>query len=131
MVPERQDDKLLEFIRAYRDSFARRSLMYAGPDLGTVEAMWHMLSTFEDFAYDRVNLFDPVAVAATRQRPEDDAYSVIAQKYRCGSWTLGTKVEHEMCKDGQATREAAEELIRRLREVDALREEMRLKDRNA
>lgn len=124
MSADRRDDGLLEFVNAYRDKFARYSLMYAGPNLNTIEAMWHMFSTFEDFARDRVNVFDPVAVTAMGERPEDDAYRVIAKKYRCGSWTLGAKVEHEM-RDNHDDRAAAEELVRRLQEVDALREKLR------
>lgn len=122
MSTEGQDVRLLEFVNAYRDRFARYSLMYAGPDLNTIESMWHMLATFEDYARNRVNIFDPVA--ARGARPEDDAYQTIAQKYKCGSWTLATKVEHEMlgCDDARA---AAEELVRRLQEVEALREELR------
>lgn len=125
MSAERQrDDGLLGFVQAYREKFARYSLMYAGPNLDTIEAMWHMLETFEDFARDRVNVFDPVALSTRGERPADKAYQVIAQKYRCGSWTLGTKVAHEM-RGEVDDRLKAEELIRRLQEVTALRERLR------
>lgn len=124
MSADKHDPGLLEFINSYRDRFAKYSLMYAGPSLDTIEAMWHMLCVFEDFAVRRENVFDPVA-AGSGKRPEDNAYAVVAQKYRCGNWTLGSKVKDEMCKDGHVTREAAEELVRRLREVDLMREKLR------
>lgn len=118
------DDGLREFVQAYREKFARYSLMYAGPNLDTIEAVWHVLSTFEDFALDRVNVFDPIAAAARHEAPQDAAYRTIAQKYRCGNWTLGSKVAHEMA-DVPDDRARAEELIRRLQEVDELRERLR------
>lgn len=119
------DVALLAFIESYRIAVTRRPLMYAGLDLSVIEAMWHIFWNFEDFARDGTNVFQPDENTPVGKRPEDDAYSIIAQKYKCGSWTLGTKVEQEMCEDGRVTREASEELIKRLREVDSLREELR------
>ncbi len=112
---------LLEFIATYRDNFAARSLMYAGPDLSNIECMWHMFSTFEDFANgDAIFAVQPGVIEAHRT-----AYTRIAEKYNCGSSTLADHVKRKMCKDGHVTREAAEELIRCLKEVDALRTELR------
>jgi len=84
--------------------------MYGG-DLNGVEAAWHMLEMFQIYLEG-----DDPCRAGVR-----DPYAVVAQKYRCGSCVISSKVKHEMGEDPRA----AEELIRRLNEVSDLRRKMR------
>lgn len=104
--------RIRQKLSALRENVERRSLMYGG-NLTGVESVWNMLCAFE------------AIIDGDIDDCHDKAYRAIAEKYRCGNWTLSGKVEHEMCKEGFATREAADELIRRLHEVDVLRKEMR------
>ena len=122
MSQERTPEDVRQFIDTYRANierfrggFEKRSLMYGG-SLNGVEAAWNVINVMEAFL-EGENIFSA----------DDDsdftAYSTIARKYRCGNWVISAKVKEEMGE----TVEAAEELIRRLKEVDALRAELRAK----
>ena len=104
------EESLRAFIGDLRSAFEKRSLMYGG-DLNGVEAAWHMLEMFQIYLEG-----DDPCRAGVR-----DPYAVVAQKYRCGSCVISSKVKHEMGEDPRA----AEELIRRLNEVSDLRRKMR------
>jgi len=102
------NDDLKKFIEKFLDDVSKYSLMYGG-NLEGVEAVWHTLMAFESFA----NGEDP------NDRLWNLAYDQISDKYRCGSWALSTKVSKQY--DSEDDVMAAEELIRRLQEVRALK----------
>lgn len=102
-------------IERFRGGFEKRSLMYGG-SLNGVEAAWNVLHVMEAFL-EGEDIFD------ASDDSDFTAYARIASKYKCGNWVISAKVAHEMGE----TVEAAAELIRRLKEVDALRAELRAK----
>ncbi len=117
MSQERTAEEVNKFLATWRENFEKRSLMYGG-DLSGVETTWYALQTFEAFMAGE-DIFG-------RSTDIDDdlrfrAYVTVSSKYKCGNWPISAKVKEEM---GEG-REAAEELIRRLKEIDAVRAELR------
>lgn len=107
-------DELHTFLETFRKDFEARPLMFGGTLIG-VEAAWNVLHEMDAFLAGEV--------------PGDDlrfdAYMSVANKYRCGNCTLSSKVKQEMGED----RAAADELIKRLKEVDAARAAWRARQR--
>lgn len=102
--------ELKKFIQEYREKFEARPLMFGGT-LSGIEAIWHTISTFENFVYEYKT---------------QGSYAQIAKKYKCGSWVLSSKVEEEFRE--KDLREASEELIKRLQEVRQLTLKFNQKD---
>lgn len=118
MSQERTAEEVNEFLATWRENFEKRSLMYGG-DLSGVETMWYALQTFEAFMAGE-DIF-----GGSTDIDDDlrfNSYARVAAKYKCGNSPLSSKVRKEM---GEG-REASEELVRRLKEVDAVRAELRV-----
>lgn len=109
------NSELKKFIEKFLDDVSKYHLMYGG-SLEGIEAVWHTIMAFESFAdcestkEDFWNLRDSFW---------DSAYDRISDKYKCGSWALCSKVAKQYDRDDDVM--AAEELIRRLQEVRALK----------
>ena len=116
MSRERTTEEVNQFLATWRENFEKRSLMYGG-DLSGVETMWYALQTFEAFMAGEDIFGEKTDIDDLRFR----AYAQVASKYRCGNSPISVKVKKEM---GEG-REASEELVRRLKEVDAARAELR------
>lgn len=100
-------DDLLHYIAGHKDSIARTPLMFGGLD--GIESAWFTLWAVESFARSE----EP-----TLRR---QAYATVASQHKCGSWTLSTKIHHELGE----TADAANELVFRLRNVDELWSQLR------
>lgn len=83
------------------EAVAKRGLMYGG-DLNGVEAVWVTL------------MFIKYHINDVNDEGWRQAYGRVAQKYKCGSALISSKLAREMSQ----TSEASVELARRLREVD-------------
>lgn len=118
MSQERTAEEVNGFLATWRGNFEKRSLMYGG-DLSGVETMWYALQTFEAFMAGEDIFGGSTDI-------DDDlrfrAYAQVASRYKCGNSPLSSKVRNEM---GEG-REASEELVRRLKEVDVVRAQLRL-----
>ncbi len=116
MSQERTPEDMRRFVDTYRTSVEKRSLMYGG-DLNGVEAVWSVINTMTNFL-EGEDVFNADDIGFS-------AYETIAARYKCGNWAISTKVREELGE----TAEAASELIRRLKEVDDLRAELRDKQK--
>lgn len=108
------EEEIRTFLETFRKDFEARPLMFGGTLVG-VEAAWNVLHEMDAFLAGEV--------------PGDDlrfdAYMSVANRYRCGNCALSSKVKQEMGED----RAAADELIKRLKEVDAARASWRDRQR--
>ncbi len=104
-----------EFINEHREKIEKYGLMYGG-NLNGVEVIWHTLDLISQFIDEKTSNHD-----LSRK-----AYANIASKKQCGSWTLSSKITHDMGSNPTAVTE----LIRCLKEVNELRDTLEKENSN-